>query len=194
MNGFKIMVAALALAASTGLASAASYRFDHSGPSVATLERDGMSITARAADLHGPAKVAQTAKGLGVVGRHDSQPGQIDSFFGGESLRVDFAREVRLERFTLGRFGWNLFGGDDFDLYLDDARAGSFDLSHGASFEIGEMVRSFTIAARWDFAEDGLSADAFTLRSVDVAPVPVPAAGALLLAGLGALGWARRRA
>ena len=194
MSGLKITMAALALAASTGLASAATYSFQAHGPNVAQVERDGMTITARASDVRGPAMISQTAHGLGVVGRHDLQPGQIDSLGGDEALRVAFDREVRLERFTLGRFGWEGLGRDDFDLYVDDAHVGRFGSEHGDVFEIGAVVRSFTIAASWAWCEDGLSPDAFTLESVDVAPVPVPAAGALLMAALGALGWTRRRA
>lgn len=193
MSGLKIILAALVLAGSAATASAATYSFEEKGLDVASVERDRMTITARASDVEGAALISQTAHGLGVVGHNDWQPGEIDSFFGDEGLRIDFAREVKLERFTLGRFGWNILGGDDFDLYIDDARVGSYGLEHGDTFEIGSVVRSFAIAARWALHNDGLSADAFTLRSIEVAAVPVPAAGGLLLAGLGALGWARRR-
>ena len=86
----------------------------------------------------------------------------------------------------------------------DDARltyaGGTFQYSGNSnSVDLGGAVSSFlTITAYGDVSNDCTflclgGNDSFTVASIDVAPVPLPAAGGMLLAGLGGLAFMRRR-
>jgi hypothetical protein len=173
-------------------ASAATYTFDAVGPDVPSLTIDNFTATAEAGGILNfcGASVSQTAQGLGVNGCPDTEPGQIDGFpiFSYEMLTITFDYAVTLVNFTLGR----LDSDDEFELFLNRVSDGEYSGSN--PFNVGEIVTSFSIKATGTGWFDGvLKADDFTLASIEVAPVPVPAAGLLLLGALGALGVVRRR-
>ena len=192
-------IAATLIIGLTGAAQAATYQFTTSETPVHAILGDGFTITPWSAEgSTSGQRVYRSAYGLGVLNGKPRDSHAIDSLFGDEALRVSFDRSVRLDRVELAFFGRNLVGWDEADLWLDDAHAGVLDSRHGSSFEIGRQIDSFAIGASWSLHEDGWTADNVKLRSFDaspieVSPVPLPAAGPLLLAGLGALAWRRRR-
>jgi hypothetical protein len=169
-----------------GAASAATYTFNAVGPSVDWLTIDNFTISPGAyGNLNnGHAQITQTASGLGVNGLPDSNAGNIDGYphFSTEYLRITFDDPVRLLGFTLG----NVDGNDDVNVYFDDALDGVYNVVSDNPFDVDRIVSSFIVKATG-------SNDDFTLAGFQVAPVPLPAAGFLLVGGLGALAALRRR-
>lgn len=106
-----------------------------------------------------------------------------------ETLTVTFESAVRLIGFDLGAFNvedeasnddynYRVNGGDW--IYKNIVNPNLVGLDNVTSFEIGAWGKDMN--------------DEFTLRSITVAPVPLPATGLLMLAALGGLGaMARRR-
>ncbi|SDF20116.1 VPLPA-CTERM protein sorting domain-containing protein [Limimaricola pyoseonensis] len=140
-------------------------------------------------------EVTYNAEGLGVKGIPDLQPGEIDNWpKSQETLWVNFDYDVRLVDVTLRMFDYN----DDFELFIN----GSMDSSYGPGISDNpytispdiNFVNSFGIRASSSSIVDGLILkDNFTLASFKVAPVPVPAAGFLLIGAMAALGAVGRR-
>jgi len=186
-----------------GAASAATYDFNASGPSVSQLTNVAptsgsgpsiptITVTPGASGIFnfGGALITQNANGLGVNGRPDTNPGNIDGFpvFSSEFLTVTFGWAINLISFNLGAVD----GNDHFDISIN---SGAFTNSQTAlaSNLVGlNNVTSFTVRASGTAFVDGLGNDDFTLRAIQVAPVPVPAAFGLLAMALGGLGLARR--
>lgn len=200
---FKHAFAGTAMAAllfSVGTASAATYDFNKSGPSVSQLTNvaptsgSGPSIDVTPGangilNFQG-ALLTQNSNGLGVNGRPDTNPGNIDGFpvWSAEFLTVSFDWAVKLVGFKLGAVD----GNDQYDISIN---GGAF--MNGLTALINNSVNvnnvtSFTIRASGTPWVDGLGNDDFTLSKVEVAPVPVPAAFGLLAMALGGLGLARR--
>lgn len=145
----------------------------------------------------GGCSVTLNSGGLGVQGGVvDTQGGQLDGFavFPGatESITISFGRSVKWSNITFGH--WDR--GDDALLQADSGPAVSYG-GNNPSFDLPDIVSSsLTITAEdGDFSFFGIPAgrDDFTIASVTVAPVPLPAAGFMLLAGLGGLYAMRRR-
>jgi hypothetical protein len=198
---FKSTLAALALA--SGLvqgASAATYNLAGSGGDLGVSEvftvvgGPAANVTAGSAGIlnGGLASLTQTGAGLGVNGRPDLNPNQIDGspLFSSEYITISFAWAVRLVGFTLG----GVDGNDNYDIRIN---GGSFTngLVALVNNTVGvNNVTSFRVRASGTPFQDGVFGnDEFTIASVTVAPVPVPAAGVMLLAGLGGLAALRRR-
>lgn len=137
--------------------------------------------------------VTTGGNGIGVNGYPDLQPGQIDGFFGSETLYVTFDHAVTLVEFTLGQFNapykflwWTKKEKDDtFDVSFDGAPFLNDQTTN--PFVVNQIVTGFALRAGSDNLSD------FTLASMTVAPVPLPAAGWLMLGGIGALAAMRRR-
>ena len=123
--------------------------------------------------------LTQTAGGLGVWGRGDSSS-QLDGFVD-EAITFNFDYAVRLVSVTFSYFG----RGDDADIYVNGTKVANESSSNPYYF--GNVIASsFTIGA------DGIS-DSFRIKEFKVAPVPLPAAGFLLLGGLAGLGALSRK-
>ena len=131
-----------------------------------------------------PTDVTRDGTGLGVTRFFDSDPdldGQVDEF-----LVFTFDQTVSL--FTIlfddvdSDDDWDLFvdTGSGFTLVADDNTDNPF------TFALGTDGNRVSIGA------DGRN-DSFRVREITVAAVPLPAAGWLMLAGLGGIAALRRR-
>ena len=129
--------------------------------------------------------------GLGVY--HTSWNSSDDNITSGETLTVTFDRAVRLTSIGLRSDGHNFTG------WASDATF----LFGGHSMALPDNIGSIAldlIGQSFSFAFGGSHADQFYLSSMsvqtplpDASTVPEPAGFALMLAGLGALGWTGRR-
>ncbi|MCU4653348.1 VPLPA-CTERM sorting domain-containing protein [Roseibacterium sp. SDUM158016] len=134
--------------------------------------------------------------GLGVNGNPDTQPDQIDGspIFSSERITLSFAQDMRWNNITFGRWDRN----DDARLEADNGLSVQYT-GNSPVVDLGGYVSSrLTVIAYGDIRNDCTflclgGNDSFTVASIDVAPVPLPAAGWLLLAGIGGLAVARSR-
>ncbi len=146
--------------------------------------------------------------GLGVTtGKGDSH--QVDSHSVDEVIKLSFNKKVTLERVYFSLVDWD----DDFSFTMvDGGQAGAFyqnvdiaghgygyyDFSKewtGTMFGIGAADST---CYTWGRAYDCDNWDNFKLKGVkvsyeDISPVPLPAAGWMLIAAIGGIGLMRRR-
>jgi|GEM_PF-2875479 len=184
------------LAGGATAATMTSYSFDQtvpdSGPFSLSCDAGGLSNVG--------CTVSHSEHGYGVNGYGyifgDTQPDQIDGFPGYEVLTVTFDHAVTLVDFTLGRFNESYRvcfircrtvheSDDSFDGSINGE--GWYEGLSGNPFSVGEVVTSFSLRAGPNSTDD------FTLASMTIAPVPLPAAAPMLLAALGGLAALRRR-
>lgn len=151
----------------------------------------------------------QTAGGgLGVTtSAHDSH--QVDSRNNDEVIKLSFNKEVTLKRVYFSLVDWD----DDFSFsMIDGDNAGAFyqniDIAgqgygyfdfdqEWSGFVFGIGAADSTCHA-WGFSYSCDNKDNFKVTGVkvsydEIAPVPLPAAGWLLIAAIGGLGVMRRR-
>lgn len=149
----------------------------------------------------------QSRYGLGVNGGPDTQPSMLDSFplHSWEQLDFHFDQHVRVKEIKF----WGMDGNDEVDVF-GEAFGGSNTWSGD------ELVKTFSIRAegrrsegdggyvyeldlgRWgsvSIPKKQWKADALYVKKIDyhVEPVPLPAAGWMLLAGFGGLAAMKRR-
>ncbi len=196
----QLIAGAVALMGLAGAASAATLDFTNGALTSGTIGNRGYTVTASVGGiLNGSATVTQGPDGLGVNGFPDLQPGQIDGspVFSSEALTVSFTGgTVNLDSYLLGLFDSN----DDYTLSVSFAAAPTQTFSFGPTSDNPNDidlagVTSFTIRAsgQFRFSDGFIGNDDFTLASVSVSAVPLPAGAGLLLGALGLLGVARRR-
>lgn len=192
----KLACAALVFGAAmaTG-ATAATIDFTSGGTGAAGLVDGGpLTYTSSATAvglLNSGATVTVSSNGLGVNGNPDSNPFQIDGspLFSAETLTINFRWAVNLLDFSLGLLDAN----DDLEVAFN---GGSFThIGPGLINPVAgqNYVTSFSVRASGVPFQDGLGNDSFTLASANVAAVPLPAAGLLLLGAMGGLAGLRRR-
>lgn len=185
-----------------GAASAAVYDFRGSAnPSGPVLSCDFDPL------LNTDCEVTFNEHGLGVDGFGpdtdfgtipDLQPDQIDSFpFSSETLIIEFFPTARWNSITFGKWGRK----DDVTLVVDSGAELTFgpnisgDDDYEYTVDLGGIIsKSLKVVALWEPCScDGLGNDKFTVAELDVEVIPLPAAGWLLLAGIGGLAAFRRR-
>ena len=128
--------------------------------------------------------------GIGIVDDEVSAPT--------ESLVMTFGQEVTLT----GVYVLDLFGSESASIYADGVYVDTIFAVSGAgdnskdgyayiAFSTGVSATSLTFVP--GSGNDNRGNPDFALAALTLAPIPVPAAGLLLLGGLGALGAAKRR-
>lgn len=176
-------------------AGAEAATFDFSGPTGSgssysyNVDGIGLTITAQSYLVEAPLTVTRASGGHGVnSGRFDSN--ELDGFGINEVLIFTFDQEVTLGNVAFSNVGWldtfSFFSGSNTPWdFSGAALASNFDLSGytGTVFGIGTInpLSSFRIASLEATATDA------------PAPVPLPAAGFVLLGGVAALAAVRRR-
>ncbi|MFX0547397.1 VPLPA-CTERM sorting domain-containing protein [Roseovarius sp. S1116L3] len=128
--------------------------------------------------------VTRRTGGLGVTGFLDTSSaldGQID-----ERLTFSFDQNVKMMSIMFTAYDDN----DPYDIYVDSGAG--LTLITGDSNANPYLFSPFLTGDTLRIAVDG-NASAFRVSSMTVAAVPLPAAGWLMIAGLGGLGALRRR-
>jgi hypothetical protein len=193
MNLLKTTLAAATLAIVGGSASAATINFTGSSSGSPSKSFTVSGITAVATAFRaGPmgilqfaGNVTQNGSGLGVASFPDTS-GDIDGFGLNDFLVLTFDQLVNFSIATFGAVDDN----DDWDVFVDNG-SGSF-LQVAFDSPVNPFDFNDGIVKRIAFGADGAT-DNFRLTSVEVSAVPLPAAGWLLLAGVGGLVVLRRK-
>ncbi len=119
--------------------------------------------------------------GLGVY--HEAHVNSDDNVTEGETLKLKFSQVVTLSGVSLRA----------------DGHTGNFEnnstfLLDGHSFKLSHDINNLSITgSEFTFSYGGRDAEQFYLGGVTVSPVPEPETSAMLIAGLGLLGWSVRR-
>ncbi len=136
--------------------------------------------------------------GIGIV---DDEVTYKPTSTSNESLTITFADEVTVD----GIYVLDLFGAETTLVYSGTTLVGTITAMSGAgdnsldgysyiAFSTGVTTTSLTFKAGPNNDAVGyFGKPDFALAAITLAPIPVPAAGLLLLGGLGALGAAKRR-
>lgn len=205
-----LSIAAALLCGAAGIVDAAPVTFDFTGGhgsihSSLTFAEGGLTVKVVPLvyddqyHLDGqPSSLGHWSTGLGVRDRNDADH-RVDGSGDNNAIAFAFGEEVTLLGATFSYADVN----DHVEVFLLDGTRGP-NLRRGLGFE-GRGSDWFNVAAV-DFSGDMLTSDLFALGAtdrhdewklsaitVDVAAVPVPAAGVLLLAALGGLAATRRR-
>ena len=133
-------------------------------------------------------EVTRNSGGLGVDS-HFLDGGSVDGSFRNDLITLTFDTVVHFTSVLFSSWG----PGDSFDLFLDGALVEPEERSADSSgFYSLAGLTGMSISFGADAGLLG-SFDSYRVSELEVAPVPLPAAGFLLLGGVGGLAMLRRK-
>lgn len=153
---------------------------------------DGWALSGNSFD--NDARVDPDSNGLGVINNFSAGTDNDDDVDGSgwdDFLILSFSQKVQVTSATFGAFGFN----DDYRLFYDLNGNGSLGNGDFLTFTKDDNpLTNFPVVVGdlIGFAATG-SNDEWKLKKISVAAVPLPAAGWMLLAGIGGLAAMRRR-
>lgn len=144
----------------------------------------GLTVTASGGDDF--AYLDAGGAGLGVCtiidGADQCNPTSDDNVQLGETLILTFSEDVKITSILLRNATHGLFEALDF-INFDGDNSGTYTVGLGGFGGVFGSLWEFTIGDPIEFY----------IASITVSPIPVPAAGLMLLTGLGGMFFARRR-
>lgn len=182
------LAAVAAVALSGGAAQAVTFTFDTvaANQSSVYFTQDGLGFTVTAGVGLGTPYVTQESDGLGVytdrTGRiFDDTDSDVDGQPGTEYLLFTFDSAVKLVNVLFG----DADNDDDWDVIVDGELIAN-DVDDNPFYFAYREATTLKVRA------DGLN-DSWRVQSLQIAPVPLPATGLMLVGALGGLGLLRRR-
>jgi len=134
----------------------------------------------------------------GLSNVYYSEPDNAD--FLGIRFTADAGFLVNLLSFDIGNFQDFLISMDSVSVTANGTTtvlSGAFDLAFGTPTSFAPSISGNVVELMLDFSSAGSRGHDIALDNVvfsqSVAPIPLPAGAPLLLAGLGAFAWAKRR-
>lgn len=196
-KSLQALACATAMAMGAGAASAVPVSFTHYNDGASS---GAMLSCGATGQLNRSCSVTTGQWGLGVNGRPDAQSHLIDGRPVGsaERLTISFAADMIWNSITFGYWDHN----DDVTLVTDDGtsfwyngNSRTVDLGGAISSSLSIIARGTRYDCNGYISCNSVYGgnDEFSVKKIDVAPVPLPAAGGMLLAGLGAFAFMRRR-
>lgn len=196
-------IAAVALSAGASLASTVDFHFGSSHPSYTSKVSktvDGITLDVTGLRCDGSScwssnKLVEWGTGIGIYSNSQDSH-QVDGYYRDEYLKLTFSEEVTLDAAKFTYYSAD----DDFTLHTwngskfvfnghgdaCEANCGGSHTVHTYDFAGTYTSTMFLIGAKYDD-------DDWKFKGVSVTPVPLPAAGFMLLAGLGGLAAMKRR-
>ena len=197
------ILGALALSATFASASTVDFHFGSATPhytdkiskTVGDLTLDVTGYRCSSSGCYQTGKMVEWGTGIGIyANKKDSH--QVDGYYKDEVLKLTFNKTVKLDHVSFTYYTAN----DDFNLYTWDgsswvsngqkdaceANCGNAHTVHSYAFAGDYVSNMFLVAAKGND-------DDWKFKGVSVSPIPLPAAGWLLLGGLGGLAALKRR-
>lgn len=145
-------------------------------------------------DITGASQVRTYAgSGVGVRSPGDTS-GQIDGSGNNDAVILSFSQAVTLNSITFTSVSNG--GNEYFDLFASNSGVPTWtalDLTAASNYSFTNPTTAVNFAIGAYYSASSYYVSSVTVTYPDMAPVPLPAAGFVLLAGLGAIGFVGRR-